>query len=388
MRSFIGSTREGSSDVRGNIRKRSKGTWTLTVDLGLDPTTGKRRQTYRTVKGTKKDAEAALAELVRSVETGLDFDSSRLTVGAYLEKWLEATRKRVKRRTIARYSELLRLHVTPIVGSLPLAKLKPLHLEKVYSSAEDKGLSKQTVLHIHRVTHTALRQAVRWQLVGRNVAEAVIPPRPDRQNLAALEPAEVGLLVGAVAGTQLEMPTVLAIGTGMRLGEVLAVRWRDVNLKKAELRVTQTLQITMVFDTPKTHRSMRTVILPNFVVAALRRHRKDQNERRLRLGESWTEMDLVIDDGSGGPMRPAVVSRQFRATTRKAGLDLTFHGLRHGHASLMLAAGEHLKVVSEQLGHSAIGITGDLYTHVAPIVRREAAGKLDTLLASFIQPSG
>lgn len=372
--------------MRGNLRKRSKGTWTLTVDLGLDPVTGKRRQTYRTVKGTKKEAEAALAELVRSVETGLDFDSSRLTVGDYLEKWLDASSKRVKQRTFARYSELLRLHVIPIVGSLPLAKLKPLHLEKVYSSAEDKGLSKQSVLHIHRVAYTALRQAVRWQLVGRNVAEAVIPPRPDRRNLAALEPADVRELFKAVAGTHLETPTILAVGTGMRLGEVLGLRWRDVNLKRAELRITQTLQITMVFDTPKTHRSMRTVTLPKFVIAALRRHRKDQNERRLRLGESWTEMDLVVDDGSGGPMRPAVVSRQFRAATRKVGLDLTFHGLRHGHASLMLAAGEHLKVVSEQLGHSTIGITGDLYTHVAPAVRREAANKLDALLASFIQP--
>jgi integrase len=374
--------------MRGNVRRRAKGTWTLTVDIGPDPVTGKRRQTYRTVKGTKKDAEAALAELVRSVETGLDFDSSRLTVGEYLEKWLDASSKRVKQRTFARYSELLRLHVLPIVGSLPLAKLKPLHLEKVYSSAEDKGLSKQSVLHIHRVAYTALRQAVRWQLVGRNVAEAVIPPRPDRRNLAALEPADVRELFEAVAGTHLETPTILAVGTGMRLGEVLGLRWRHVNLKKAELRITQTLQITMDFDTPKTHRSMRTVTLPKFAVAALRRHKKDQNERRLSLGESWTEMDLVIDDGSGGPMRPAVVSRQFRATTRKAGLDLTFHGLRHGHASLMLAAGEHLKVVSEQLGHSTIGITGDLYTHVAPVVRQKAAHKLDTLIASFIQLRG
>lgn len=372
--------------MRGNIRKRAKGTWTLTVDLGLDPVTGKRRQTYRTVKGTKKEAEAALAELVHAVETGLDFDSSRISVGDYLERWLEATSKRVKQRTFTRYSELLRLHVIPIIGGLPLAKLKPLHLEKVYSTAEDRGLSKQSVLHIHRVAYTALQQAVRWQLVGHNVAEAVIPPRPDRRSLAALEPADVRRLFKAVAETHLETPTILAVGTGMRLGEVLGLCWRDVNLKKAELRVTQTLQITMVFDTPKTHRSMRTVTLPKFVIAALRRHRKDQNERRLRLGETWTEMDLVIDDGSGGPLRPAFVSRQFRATTRKVGLDLTFHGLRHGHASLMLAAGEHLKVVSEQLGHSTIGITGDLYTHVAPAVRREAANKLDTLLASFIQP--
>jgi integrase len=241
--------------VRGNIRKRAKGTWTLTVDLGLDPITGKRRQTFRTVKGTKKQAEAVLAEMVHAVETGLDFDSSHITVRDYLERWLEVTRKRVKDRTFVRYSEILRLHVIPIVGSLELAKLKPLHLERVYAAAGDRGLSKQSVLHMHRVTYSALRQAVRWQLVGRNVAEAVIPPRPDRRNVTAMEPADVRVLLAAVAETHLEMPTILAVGTGMRLGEVLGLRWRDVDATKAELRVNQTLQITMVFDTPKTHRS-------------------------------------------------------------------------------------------------------------------------------------
>jgi integrase len=323
--------------------------------------------------------------MVHAVESGLDFNASHITMRDYLERWLEATRKRVKDRTFVRYSEILRLHVIPIVGSLQLAKLKPLHLERVYAAAEDRGLSKQSVLHIHRVTYSALRQAVRWQLVGRNVAEAVIPPRPDRRHVTAMEPADVRVLLAAVAGTHLEIPTILAVGTGMRLGEVLGLRWRDVDVTKAELRVNQTLQITMVFDTPKTHRSVRTVTLPGFVIAALRRHRKEQNERRLLLGKAWAEMDLVIDDGAGEPMRPAVVSRQFRTTTRKAGMDLTFHGLRHGHASLMLTAGENLKVVSEQLGHSTIGITGDLYTHVAPSVRREAANKLDNLLSEFIE---
>jgi integrase len=371
--------------VRGNIRKRAKGTWTLTVDLGLDPIAGKRRQTFRTVKGSKKEAEAVLAEMVHAIETGLDFDSSHITVRDYLERWLEVTRKRVKGRTFIRYSEILRLHVIPIVGSLELAKLKPLHLERVYAAAEDRGLSKQSVLHIHRVIYSALRQAVRWQLVGRNVAEAVVPPRPERRHVTAMEPADVRILLTAVAGTHLEMPTILGVGTGMRLGEVLGLRWRDVDMTKAELRVNQTLQITMVFDTPKTHRSLRTVTLPGFVIAALRRHRKEQNERRLLLGNAWAELDLVIEDGAGGPMRPGLVSRQFRAITGKAGMDLTFHGLRHGHASLMLAAGEHLKVVSERLGHSTIGITGDLYTHVAPSVRREAADRLDSLLSEFIE---
>jgi integrase len=371
--------------MRGSIRKRAKGSWTLTVYLGRDPVTGKKRQLYRTVRGSKKQAEAALAQLVHAVETGMDLDSSRLTVSEYLDKWLEVAGRRVKRRTHERYADLIRLHVKPVIGQLMLRKLRPLHLERVYEEAQEKGLAPQTVVHVHRVVYSALRQAVRWQLIVRNVAEAVISPRASRRDIPPLEPADVGRLLAEVAGTDLLMPVLLALGTGMRRGEVLGLRWYDVDLETGIVRITQTLQSDMTFDTPKSHRSRRSITLPPPVVEALKRHRKVQNERRLRLGDAWQELDLVIDRGDGGPIAPYSLSQRFRTASARAGVDVNFHGLRHGHASLMLALGIDIKVRSERLGHSTIAITGDLYDHVASDLDREAAAKIGELLAPLLR---
>lgn len=370
--------------MRGHIKQRSKGTWTLVVFLGRDPVSGKKRYKWRTVKGTKKQAESELNKLLREIETGTDLEPGRLTTAEFLERWLDASRSRVGPRTWERYAQLLRLHVVPVLGSIPLGKLRPLHLERVYSKMLAKGLAARTVLHAHRVLHAALRQAVRWQLAPRNIAEAVTPPRPVARDVEALDPAQAMRLIESVRGTWLEVPVVLALGTGMRRGEVLGLRWKDVDLSAGRARIAQTLQATqegLRFLPPKTHRSKRSVSLPAFVVEMLRRHRKGQNERRLLVGKSWHDNDLVIDRGTGEPMPPHALSQQFRTVSRRAGLDINFHGLRHAHASLMLAGGVHLKVVSERLGHSAIGITADLYSHVSPTIHEEAAATLHELLS-------
>jgi integrase len=191
-------------------------------------------------------------------------------------------------------------------------------------------------------------------------------------------------LLQAVDGSQLELPVLIAVGTGMRLGEVLGLRWQDVDLEDATARVRQTLQITMQFDTPKSHRSTRSLTLPGFLVHDLRSHRKTQNERRLLLGESWRDLDLVCERGDGLPLRPDTISKQFRTATKAAGLNITFHGLRHTHASLMLSAGADLKVTSARLGHSSISITADLYTHVASEQDRKATDALNTHVGRFI----
>jgi hypothetical protein len=188
--------------MRGYIRQRAKGTWSLTMYLGRDPETNKLRQRHATVKGTKKEAEAEMSRLIHSIETGIDFDPARLTVADYCHRWLKAVSTQVKARTAARYEELLRLHVIPVVGAVPLGKLRPLHVEKVYAEARDKGLSEQTLLHIHRVIYSALRQAVKWQLVGRNVAEAVVAPRPVKKRVKPLDPADALRVLETIADTR------------------------------------------------------------------------------------------------------------------------------------------------------------------------------------------
>lgn len=364
--------------MRGNIRRRTKDSWTIQVYSGKDPATGKKRYVSRTVRGSKKDAETALANLIRAQETGLDLSAARLTVAAYLDRWLEVSKERVKPRTHLRYAQLVRLHVTPTLGATPLTKLRPLHIEELYGSLLKGGLSGTTVLQIHRVLHAALNQAIKWQLLDRNPADAVPAPRKTSPEAPSLTAEQLPSLLEAIRGMAVELPTLIALGTGMRLGEVMGLRWQDVDLDAAIARVRQTLQVTMQFDTPKSHRSTRTLSLPAFLVDALKRHRKSQNERRLMLGESWHELDLICERGDGQPLRPDTISKQFRTVARAAGLNITFHGLRHTHASLMLESGVDLKVTSSRLGHSTIGITADLYTHVASAQDRRAAEAFNT----------
>lgn len=370
--------------MRGNIRRRSNGSWTIQVYAGRDTETGRKRYVSRTVRGSKKDAEAALANLIRAQETGLDLSAARLTVAAFLDRWLEVSRERVKPRTHHRYAELIRLHVNPVIGSTQLTKLRPLHIEELYGLLRKRGLSGTTVLQVHRVLHAAFNQAVKWQLLDRNPVDAVKAPRKTSQEAVSLRAEQIPSLLKAVESSLLELPTLIALGTGMRLGEVLGLRWQDVDLETATARVRQTLQITMQFDTPKSHRSTRSLTLPGFLLDALRSHKKVQNERRLLLGGSWQDLDLICERGDGMPLRPDTISKHFRLAMRTAGLGITFHGLRHTHASLMLAAGADLKVTSSRLGHSSIGITADLYTHVASDQDRRAAEALNTHLGSHI----
>lgn len=376
--------------MRGTIRQRSKGSWTIQVYGGRDPVSGKELRIARTVKGTKKHAELALAKLISSVETGVDFNATKLNVADYAAKWLASKRHKVRPKTIERYSDLMRLHIVPVIGNVPLLKLKPLHLEKVYEQAFEHGLSAQTVHHIHRVLFTALKQAVAWQLIPRNIAEAVTPPRPESREVKAMTLEDDVRVADLVRNTDLEVPALLGLGTGMRLGEVLGMRWADVNLDQNSARITQTLQETndgLVFVPPKTHRSRRTVSLPGFVVEGLRKHKKEQSERRLIAGSAWHDLDLVVERSDGMPVATSSLSSRFAAAMRRSGMDLTFYGLRHGHASLMLAAGVNLKVVSERLGHSTIGITADLYTHVADHLHDAAAESLDAYLGPSVRGS-
>lgn len=370
--------------MRGNIRRRANGTWTIQVYAGKDPESGRKRYVSRTVRGSKKDADAALANLIRAQETGLDLSAARLTVSAFLDRWLQVSEERVKPRTHSRYAELIRLHAKPTLGVTQLTKLRPLHIEELYGMLRKRGLSGTTVLQVHRVLHAAFNQAVKWQLLDRNPADAVKAPRKTSQEAASLTAEQIPSLLKAVEPSQLELPTLIALGTGMRLGEVLGLRWQDVDLENATAHVRQTLQITMQFDIPKSHRSIRSLTLPGFLVDALRSHKKVQNERRLLLGESWQDLDLICERGDGLPLRPDTISKQFGVAMKAAGLNITFHGLRHTHASLMLAAGADLKVTSSRLGHSSISITADLYTHVASSQDRQAAAALDKSLKPHV----
>ena len=382
--------------MKGHIRRRGKKSWAVILDLGRDAI-GKRKQKWHTVRGTKKDAEAVLARLVHELGTGEYVEPSKMLVREYLERWLkDYAGQSVSPKTLERYRQIIDGNITPAIGGYGLSKLKPLHIQSFYTEALTSGrkdgkggLSAQTVLHFHRILHRAMGQAVKWQLLARNPVDAVEPPRPERKEMVALDESGTAQLLKKLYGSILYMPVIIAVTTGMRRGELLALRWRNVDLKNGQITINQALEQTkdgVRFKTPKTDRSRRGVALPSFVVDILKAHKKEQAETRLKLGPAYENNDLVLPRPDGTVWPPDSFSTVFAAFIRRSKLPhVRLHDLRHSHATQLLLQGVHPKVVSERLGHSKVGITLDTYSHVLPGMQEDAAEKIDISLRVAIQ---
>jgi len=375
--------------MRGSIRRRGKASWELTVELGVDPMTRKRKRRFVSVKGTRRDAERELTAVARAIDTGIAVDPSRETVGEYLRRWLrDYAQANVAPRTFDRYRSIVEEHLIPALGSVRLSALRPPHIvdaERRWLAGGRKrgrgGLSPRTVLHHHRLLHEALRHAVRWQLLSVNPCAAVTPPRAMRKEMNSLDAEQAQALLSAARGTRFDVQVTAALYSGLRLGELLGLRWRDLDLDAGRLSVQQTLQPVrgggVVFGPTKTHRSRRSVSIPAVVVERLREHRRLQVEARLIAGDAWEDSDLVFTDALGRPQPPGPLREGFYKLLAAAGLPpIRLHDLRHTMATLMLAAGEHPKVVSERLGHSTVNLTLDTYSHVLPGLQQAAAERL------------
>jgi integrase len=384
--------------MKGHIRQRGKRSWAIVLDLGRDGN-GRRRQKWHAVKGTKKDAQRELARLIHSINTGAYVEPSRITLGEFLERWLrDYATTNVSAKTSERYTEIVRIHLVPALGPYVLAKLQPLHIQEYYSEALQKGrkdgkggLSAHTVLHHHRVLREALQHALKWQLLARNPADAVDPPRHNRHEMKCLDEASTARLLEAAEGTAFYLPILLAVTTGMRRGEILGVRWQDVDLDAATLSVRHSLEQTklgVAFKQPKTQKGRRVVALPNMTVEALRRHRVEQVKYKLLLGPDYKDHDLICAKTDGSPWPPDSFTSSFSDFVRKTSVPVVrFHDLRHTHATQLLRQKIHPKVVSERLGHSTVGITLDIYSHVLPDMQEEAARSTDTILRIAIAKS-
>jgi len=377
--------------MKGHVRKRGKKSWAVVVDLGRDAN-GKRRQKWVSVKGNRREAERKLTEVLRELDTGTYVEPSKLTVREYLDLWLNDHAKgQVGAKTFERYKQLIERHVVPTLGSYKLPELKPLHLQALYGKALESGrsdgkggLAPQTVVHIHRVLRTALKKAVKWQLLARNPADAVDPPRADKPEMKALDAEDTAKLLTAASRSTLKGPILVAVTTGVRRGELLALRWSDVELDRAELVIRRALQETndgLSFKEPKTARGRRLIALPGLTVQFMRQHKADQAKQRLRLGPLYQDHGLIFPRPDGTPWPPDAFSTAFAALIRRSDLPhIRFHDLRHSHASQLLKQGVHPKVVSERLGHSTIAITLDTYSHVLPGLQAIAASEIDQLL--------
>jgi integrase len=347
------------------------------------PTGPKRKTLYGK---TRREVDEKLTKAKANRDDGLVFDADNLTVGRYLERWLtDSVRDTVKATTYESYERIIRVHVVPTLGRVKLDKLNPLHLQSLYREKLDSGLSTRTVQYVHVVVHRALKQAVRWGLVLRNVSEAVDPPRTHRKEMRPLTPDQARTFLEAAQGDRLGALYVLALHCGLRQGELFGLRWGDVDLEAGVLRVNRTLSRTKdgpVFTIPKTSKSRRTVQLTNGAIEALKRHSERQAEEMVRADTLYADQSLVFASEIGSPLnRHNVNGRSFKPLLVRAGLpDIRFHDLRHTCATLLLGKGVHPKFVQELLGHTTIAITLDTYSHVLPGMGDHAKQAIEEVL--------
>ena len=351
--------------MRGYIVKRGANSWRIQIEL--DRVGGKRHRRFVTVKGTRKDAQRELARLLVSADTGtLPADPTQATVGEYVTASLDS-RADLSPKTLERYRELARHQIVPHVGEVKLQKLRPEHIEHWHAALLAKGLSARTVRHAHRLLSSVLKRAVENGAVARNVAAIRRPPAVEERELEILTPEHIAAVLNSLKGRTLHPIVSLALATGMRRGELLALQWCDVDLDAGKLRVERSVEETKAglrIKPPKTKRGRRTITLPAGAIALLRAHKIEQMQLRLKLGQSGPPT-LLFGTIDGALLSPNNVTRAWYRACRKAGLPgLSFHALRHTHASLLIAGGEDLLVVSRRLGHAKASVTLDVYAHL------------------------
>jgi len=362
----------------GSVYKRKDGRWEAAVMVR-----GCRR---RFCAKRRDQAYQWLTATMRAREEGRPIAPARATVAAHLRAWLTGARAHLRHRTWVRYEQLARLQILPTLGAIPLGRLEPNDVKLMQQRMLEAGASPSSTRQARAVLHGALTEAVRWGLVARNVAALVRPPQKPAHEMPTLTQPEVEALFAAAAGDRLEALWVLAATVGMRQGELLGLRWRNVDLDRGVLSVCGSLTRGpegLIITDPKTARSRRRVALPAIAVEALRRHRATQAGERLRAGAAWTDRDLVFSNGVGGPLSCDKLLRdRFRPLLRKAALPpIRFHDLRHTAATRLLEQGVHPKVVSEMLGHASVAITLDIYSHVSPDLQRQAVSAIDALFS-------
>ena len=372
--------RRGNNE--GSIYRRKDGYWV--GQYGIQTPKGiKTRYIY---SKRREDVREKLAKAIADRDGGLVYDAGNMTVGEYLDRWLnDSVRNTVRRRTWERYEQFVRVHLTPALGKIKVAKLTPAHVRGLYRDRLDSGLAPRTVLHIHRAFSKALKQAVADGLIPRNPAAPVKPPQPRQVEIRPLNREQVRALFEAASGNRLEALYVVAVTAGLRRGELQGLRWDDLDLEAGMLQVRRTLSEPKggyIFEAPKSGKG-RSIRLTRKATLALREHRKRQLEERMQKAGLWQEQGLVFPSGVGTPLSGGNLNRTFKATLQRAGLPKStrFHDLRHTCATLLLKQGVNPKFVQELLGHADISLTLNVYSHVLPDMGDAAAGAMDAALA-------
>lgn len=368
----------------GSIYQRKDGRWTAEISLQG----GKSKFLYGK---TRKEVQEKLKTALYEQQQGILVTGPQQQVAQFLTYWLEDVQKQnVRPRTYERYEEIIRLHLAPGIGHHQLQKLSPQHLQMFYNKKLAEGLSATTVGCFHSVLHKALETAVRWNLILRNPCGLVSPPRRKRFEIQPLSLEQIHRLLAAAREYRQEALFILALATGMRRGELLALKWQDLDLEKGIVQVRRIL--TRIpsklpgkgFEEaePKTEKGRRSIVLPAFTVEVLKQHRLRQREAKLKAGPAWQDHDYVFCTSVGTHLNPTKdVLDVLKSLLEEAGLPhIRFHDLRHSCATMLLGKKVHPKIVQEILGHSQISMTMDIYSHVLPTMQEEAMSTINEAL--------
>lgn len=369
--------------MRGHIRSKGNHSWQIQVYTGTGPD-GKHRRQFETVRGTKRDAQRRLAELLVDFERGIYATPGRFTVGDILHDWLKGyVKTNCSQRTLDGYQSIVETHLIPVLGHVQLKHLQPQAIQAYYGKACET-LSPRTVHHHHRVLSQSLKYAVRQAYLGRNPCELVDPPSPRKKAMRTLTPAEVGVLFETANGSYYYPVIYTAVSTGLRQAELLGLRWRDIDLDLLSISVSQVLykrRGDCSFKQPKTSHSRRRVAMTPKLALFLREYRAEREWLYRELGKELALDDLVFASVEGQPIDPGVLSHAFNRMAAWAGLKgVRFHDLRHTFASIMLLRGAKPKVISEALGHSSVAFTMDVYSHIIEGMQEDAMALLDEVL--------
>jgi len=350
--------------------------------------TAKGRKQHTRSFRTKKEAQKFLNDTVTDIRDGLFSEPSKVTFGEFLtERWLPTKQMAVRASTYASYRAMVERHVQPALGQIPIQQLTADRLDRFYADLVAKALATKTIRNIHVLVHRALRDAVRKNLIPRNVADAADPPKLNRANRAEMQtwtPDQLRAFFEGIASHRLAAAYILAATTGMRRGEVLGVRWRDIDFKTRRLHVQQTVlsvEYQITIGRPKTLRGERKIALDPETVRVLKAHRAAQRREKHLLGEGYRDQGLVFARENGEPIHPDYFSQTFDRTVKRLKLPkIRLHDLRHTHATLGLAAGIHVKVISDRLGHATTSFTQDIYMHAIPAIEDNAADQIADLI--------
>jgi integrase len=369
----------------GTIDARGPDSWRLryrTAD-------GKRHAA--TVSGSRTEAQRELRRLLKTVDDGIHIAPDKVTVAEFLDRWdRDWAANNLGAKTRERHQEVIRKQILPHVGSLEIQKLRPVILTELYAKLlregrdDGSGLSARTVGHVHRLLHRAFGHAAQWDVIQQNIASLVRPPRVPSREIEIIREDQIRTVLETLRGRALYPIVALALATGMRRGELLALRWSDLDLNSAKLQVAQSLEQTkagLKFKSPKTKHGRRTITLPGAAVAELRAHWTAQQQQRLSLGLSRANDGLVFATWDGNARSPNALTKEWSVASAAAGLKVTLHSLRHTHASSLIAAGVDILTISRRLGHASPTITLGVYGHLFSNTDDRAAQVMEAMFA-------